>query len=220
MALYTFYLCSEDGSAAALDARDLAGLPEAQRYAHALLREHASCTHVQVCRDDREVLEARRADASLDNPVLSLIADALNASSLAAADIAVIATNAAGTVAYWNPAAAALYGWSSDEAVGRNVLDLTPATQSRGQAARIMQSLRSGSTWQGEFVVRGRDGRPFRAFVTDIPVGDIHEGGGAIVGASVPADRRREVDLRYLEIAAEVRELLPASDLAQVAAEA
>ncbi len=39
---------------------------------------------------------------------------------------AVIVTDALGSVALWNRAAEALYGWSAGEAIGRNIIDLNP----------------------------------------------------------------------------------------------
>jgi len=39
---------------------------------------------------------------------------------------AVIATDAAGTIVYWNEQASFLYGWEPEDVLGRNVLDVTP----------------------------------------------------------------------------------------------
>lgn len=92
---------------------------------------------------------------------------------------AVIATDAAGNVVYWNDVAQRLYGWSSAEAVGRHITDLTPTTQSREDAQRIMDALRAGRHWSGEFPVRRKDGSSFVAHVVDAP---IHDEDGVLVG--------------------------------------
>src|SRR3954466_4607946 len=73
---------------------------------------------------------------------------------------AVIATDAAGTIVYWNEGAAFLYGWEPEEALGRNVIDVTPTRNSTDDAMQIMEELRLGQEWTGEFIVKRRDGTP------------------------------------------------------------
>ena len=85
---------------------------------------------------------------------------------------AVIATDMEGQVDFWNDAAEELYGWSSAEALGKSIADLTPAAQSREEATRILERLRNGMYWSGEFEVARRDGGSFRAHVIDAPVHD------------------------------------------------
>ncbi|HWS55612.1 MAG TPA: ATP-binding protein [Pyrinomonadaceae bacterium] len=98
---------------------------------------------------------------------------------LDAVEQAVIATDAAGRIIYWNRHAEKLYGWSAAEVVGRPVVEVTPAETSNAQADEIMSSLRAGRTWSGEFLVRRRDGTTFPALVTDAPILDA---GGRLVG--------------------------------------
>jgi PAS domain S-box-containing protein len=133
------------------------------------------------------------------------IAQALAASAARALQAAVIATTPQGVVAYWNRAAQLLYGWTAEEALGRNILELTPAMQSREQAAEIMRVLQAGEPWQGEFVVRGRDGIPFAAFVADLPLGDVANGEGVIVGVSARREKRRLVERNTGPLFAELR---------------
>lgn len=85
-------------------------------------------------------------------------------------DVAVIATDPAGVVIYWSSGATALYGWTAEEAVGQNVLDLTPGELSRPEAEKIMRALRGGQRWSGEFLVHDRSGALFTVRVTDVPV--------------------------------------------------
>lgn len=104
---------------------------------------------------------------------------------------AVIATRADGSVILWNDAAARLYLWSRAEALGRNIMTLTPSLQSKDEARQVMQRLRTGASWQGAIVLRRRDGLPFTAFVADIPVED--GGDFFILGISAPAKARAAV---------------------------
>lgn len=92
---------------------------------------------------------------------------------------AVIATDADGVVIYWGAGAEQLYGWTGDEALGRDVMELTPTEISRSDAEAIMHSLTRGKSWSGEFPVRAKDGSRFLVEVTDIPVRD---GAGRLIG--------------------------------------
>ena len=66
-------------------------------------------------------------------------------------------------------------GGITAEALGRNVMLITPPEASVGQAEAIMEELRAGRKWSGEFTVQRRDGSTFPALVTDSPIVD--EGG-------------------------------------------
>ncbi|HST51762.1 MAG TPA: PAS domain S-box protein [Pyrinomonadaceae bacterium] len=114
---------------------------------------------------------------------------------------AVIATDLAGKIIYWNQHAEKLYGWSAEEAVGRDIVEITPAESSREQAAEIMSRLVAGETWSGEFDLRRRDGVAFPALVTDTP---IHDEAGRLVGivgvsADITERRRAEAAMREAE---------------------
>lgn len=105
------------------------------------------------------------------------------ASAMDKGDAAVIATDSAGTIIYWNEPATRLYGWGRDEVLDRNIVDVTPATQSAAEAQHIMHELLTGNPWSGSFLVRHKDGTPLIVDVTDIPI--LTDGGVAgIVGIS------------------------------------
>jgi PAS domain S-box-containing protein len=97
---------------------------------------------------------------------------------------AVIATDARGTVLFWNGAAEQLYGWPAAEAVGRDITEVTVPAVSQKAAAEIMAALREGRPWSGGFPVRGRGGEVLHALVTDSGVYRDGELIG-IVGASL-----------------------------------
>lgn len=98
----------------------------------------------------------------------------------------VIATTPDGTIVYWSKGATELYGWSRSEAIGRNIVDVTPTAQTRDQAASIMTLLKAGEIWNGQFKVRRRDGTEFIADVRDVPVFDAVGRLIGIVGISKP----------------------------------
>jgi PAS domain S-box-containing protein len=112
--------------------------------------------------------------------------DAVRAQLLDAVGQAVIATDLSGRVTYWNRAAEDLYGWTAEEALGHDVLSLTPSEDQAEQAAEIMSALGRGEAWSGRFTVRRKDGSRFSALVTDAPV---HDETGMLVGVvGVSAD--------------------------------
>ncbi|GJP53059.1 hypothetical protein CLOM_g12197 [Closterium sp. NIES-68] len=126
---------------------------------------------------------------------------------LASVGQAVICTDLTGTITYWNKAAEMMYGWREGEAVGRAIMDVTPADTTVQQAEEIFGALSKGEVWTGEFLVRRRDGSPFPAMVTDTPILDP---AGQLVGViGVSADisdlKRKEGEIRALNAALEER---------------
>jgi PAS domain S-box-containing protein len=114
---------------------------------------------------------------------------------------AVIATDLSGNVIYWNNGAKEIYGWSSVEAMGKNIIVLTPAEQTKEQAIEIMKALSEGNSWSGEFLVKGKDGRSFPAEVTDAPITDSDGKLIGIIGISndITERKRSEEALRESE---------------------
>jgi len=107
---------------------------------------------------------------------------------------AVIATDVAGIVIYWNSAAERLYGWTAQEAVGQPIIELTPAPQSLEEATLFFAELAAGRTWTGEFVVSHRDGTAFTAHVTNTPVIGADGTLQAIIGISTDITKRKRAE--------------------------
>jgi PAS domain S-box-containing protein len=131
-----------------------------------------------------DVTQRKRADEALR----------FQASLLDAVEQAVIATDLEGTITYWNRFAEQLYGWSAEEATGRNILDVTPAVTSRADAAAIIARLQAGESWSGELAVRRKDGSTFTAWVTDSPIYDSAGALAGFVGVSSDITWRIEVE--------------------------
>jgi PAS domain S-box-containing protein len=113
---------------------------------------------------------------------------------------AVIATDLEGNVTYWNNAAEKIYGWSAPEAIGRNIITLTPASQSHEQAVEIMTNLGEGKTWSGEFSVKRKDGTSFPAFVTDTPILDSNGRLSGIIGVSSDITDRKLEEMELIKV--------------------
>jgi PAS domain S-box-containing protein len=113
---------------------------------------------------------------------------------------AIIATDLQGRIIYWNRAAEELYGWSTEEVIGRPIVEVTPSEEMLERAEEIMSELRAGRSWSGEFVVRRKDGSMFPAMVTDTPVHDEQRTLVGIIGVSTDlTELKKTEELRRSE---------------------
>ncbi|MEX2529930.1 MAG: PAS domain S-box protein [Gemmatimonadota bacterium] len=129
-----------------------------------------------------------------DDPSGAWRRNQFQASLLDAVGQAVIATDLDGDITYWNRAAQELYGWSSTEALGRAIQDLTPALTSAAHADEVMEILQRGESWTGEFAARHKDGSPLKVLVTNAPVMDEHGGLVGIIGVSSDVSTLRNLE--------------------------
>ena len=113
---------------------------------------------------------------------------------------AVIATDMRGLVTHWNEHAERLYGWSSEEALGRNITKLTVGPADARLAEEIMRRVRAGETWEGEFEVRRKDGSTFPAYATDSLIRDAEGRAVGIVGVSTDITERKRLEESLREI--------------------
>ena len=120
-------------------------------------------------------VRAQRARPNLESEVLGSLNEA------------VIATDLDGYIIFWNRGAERLYGWTADEVHGRNILDVTPTSQTRAAAVEIFEKLVKGESWAGEFETKHKDGRGLSVEISDYPVRDQQGKLTAIVGISKPA---------------------------------
>ncbi|MEP6677001.1 MAG: PAS domain S-box protein, partial [Ferruginibacter sp.] len=107
---------------------------------------------------------------------------------------AAIATDMDGVINYWNQAAENIYGWTREEAIGKNIIQLTPAETTREQALQIMEDLKNGRTWSGEFSVQRKDGTAFPALVTDSPIYNEHNELSGIIGISSDITEKKKLE--------------------------
>ncbi|HYY43383.1 MAG TPA: PAS domain S-box protein, partial [Pyrinomonadaceae bacterium] len=168
---------------------------------------------VQLNRADAERLRAeealRRSHEELETKVAART-DELRFRShlLDTAEQAVIATDLGGQIIYWNSFAEKLYGWPATEAVGRNIVEITPAAESLAQSTEIMNRLSRGQSWAGEFNVRRRDGTIFPAQVTDTPILDAAGQLVGIVGVSNDISARKQAERERESLLARERNAL------------
>ncbi len=120
---------------------------------------------------------------------------------LNAVQAAMIGTDLSGMVNFWNPFAEKLYGWTPEEVMGRNIMEITVSSETEEEARKHMSAILAGDSWAGEFQVRCKDGNFVSAFVTLALVKD--DGGTAVgvvgVSQSMAALKRAEDALRRSE---------------------
>jgi two-component system, cell cycle sensor histidine kinase and response regulator CckA len=131
-----------------------------------------------------DVTERRRAEEILH----------FRAHLLDAVEQAVITTDTSGTITYWNRFAERLYGWTAEEILGHNIIEVTPTLQTQTQARDIMAALVRGESWSGVFDVRRKDGTFFPAMVTDTPIFNEQGELVGIVGVSVDITERQQIE--------------------------
>ena len=107
---------------------------------------------------------------------------------------AVVRTDLKGIVTYWNRAAESLFGWSAQEALGRPVIELTPAPAELGRTREIIASMTEHGSWEGEFRCRRKDWSEFPAYVSNAVVTDLNGNAMGYVGITVDL-----TDLRHAE---------------------
>ena len=104
-------------------------------------------------------------------------------------DRAVIATDLSGKIVFWNRMAEEIYGWKWQEVMGRQITELVVPSSAQAEASTIMDQLRSGKSWSGEFKLQRRDGTEFVGRVTDHPMPDVNGNLIGIIGVSEPNDK-------------------------------
>ena len=157
------------------------------------------------------------------SPAWALVDERGNTASLArqarllgAVGHAVIATDLAGVIQFWNQAAERLYGWSASEVMGQDIATVTPTPVSEAEARGILDRLRRGESWSGQFRVRRKDGSTFVAEVTDTPVLDADGALVGIVGVSSDVSERHRSEERARFLADAGRVLAAPLDLDEV----
>jgi PAS domain S-box-containing protein len=113
---------------------------------------------------------------------------------LEAIKAAIIITDGAGIITYWNPSAEELYGWASNEVVGRSIMEITVSSETEQEARAHMADLNAGKSWSGEFEVRCKAGGFLTALVTLSPLLDESGSTIGIVGVSQDLSGRKQAE--------------------------
>ncbi len=113
--------------------------------------------------------------------------------------IAVIATDLEGVVSVWNAQAEKVYGWSAEEALGLPVGPLVVPSDSATTPEVIMEQLRRGEPWEGEYRIRRPDGGELTLHAVASPLLDESGTVTAFVGLAVDVTQERQASTAVLE---------------------
>lgn len=142
---------------------------------------------IQILKDQLSQLKKLAAQNNLPaHSVQTLIPDLIQQ--------AIIVTDINGTVIYWNHHATAVYGWLREEVLGKNVMDFIATDLSYTEGIAIMEELKSGRSWSGEYMVKHKDQHTFKVYVHDSPLYDEAGNVTGIIGVS--RDLREEIKTR------------------------
>jgi PAS domain S-box-containing protein len=129
---------------------------------------------------------------------------------------AILSKTLDGTITSWNAAAERLYGYTAEEAVGREIFVIVPP-ELHGQVREILARLRSGEGgFRGETVRMRRDGSRVDVAVTVSP---IRNSAGEVVGGSTIARDITEIKKAKGELARRVRQAALGADVGGALAE-
>ncbi len=126
---------------------------------------------------------------------------------------AIIVTDPQGRILMWNRLAETLYGWPASEVVGTMVSDVLVPIDEQDHAEQIMDVVRAGDVWAGDFTVLRRDSEPVRIWVTDCPILDDDGNVIAVVGASEDVAEQRLLEQRAQDLTEHLRLALEAGGL-------
>jgi PAS domain S-box/PAS domain S-box len=126
---------------------------------------------------------------------------------------AVIASDAAGMIAFWNRAAEDLYGWSAQEVIGRPLREILPEDDPVGEQWLDFDEPLAGRARSGRRRVRHREGTLSVVVLTASPVRDVDGGLAGLVAVAESNDRRAAEE----QLQAREARLLEAYQIAQIA---
>lgn len=126
---------------------------------------------------------------------------------------AVVVTGPDGVIELWNSEAERLFGWRSDEVIGRQIVDvLTPPAEVQASRARLA-AVNAGAVTEGDRTVLRRDGQPILISSSARAVYDDTGRVAAIVGVSADVTERRLVERSAQDLSESLRLVLDAAEL-------
>jgi len=83
---------------------------------------------------------------------------------------AVVATDFNGFITYWNKFAEKIFGWTATEVLNKEALKFLVPEESAAEAEIAVKQLKEGKSWNGEMILKRRDGTVFPAQQINSPV--------------------------------------------------
>lgn len=103
----------------------------------------------------------------------------------------VVSTDLEQRITYWNHAAAALFGWTAEEVLGRNLAEVTRPDPLPEGTPDPVGTLSRGESWSRELLLHRKDGRPLPLLATNAPVFDEQGKPVAVIAVGVDLTERK-----------------------------
>jgi PAS domain S-box-containing protein len=118
---------------------------------------------------------------------------------LESAQEAILSTDLSHRIVSWNPAARAIYGWTVQEALGREVGELLQVEHIGRSRQEVVAELEQRGAWRGRLFERTKDGRRIAIQCTASAIKDKHgrRCGYVVVAQEITAQLHAEQTLRY-----------------------
>ncbi|MDI9368194.1 MAG: PAS domain S-box protein [Thermotogota bacterium] len=111
---------------------------------------------------------------------------------------AIVATDSNREITFWNKAAEELYGWKSEEVIGKKASEVLMPEGNEKKANELFSSLLEKGIWKGIFSQKKRNGEIFIAEMTDLVV-PVEDGKSRIfvnVSSDITEQKRTEETLK------------------------
>lgn len=131
-----------------------------------------------------DITAQRKAEATLK----------LNSLMLNFISEAVVASDMAGYITYWNEAAQRIYGYTAEEALGRSVLEVLTSPQHLDKAEEILRKLQKGQTHEEELWLQGKRPAPFLVESTSRFVFNEQQEAIGIIGRAKDITLKRQIE--------------------------
>lgn len=127
------------------------------------------------------------------------------ASLLSQVHNAIVATDLAGNIIYWNKYAQTIYQWRADEVIGKNISETVVPMGSIDRMHEVMDRISLTGSFEGEMLVRRKDASTFPAYYVLSLLKDGQGRNMGFLGVSVDISERKraEEDLREAKERAE-----------------
>lgn len=139
-------------------------------------------SHVEAAIADITARKTAEAEAQLRGQLLDKVRSA------------VIVTDMAGRCTHWNRFAETMYGWSAQEAIGRDITELNVTAEDQDVANEIMGEVARTGHWEGEFTVCRSDGTTFPAQVSNSLLVDDRGTPVGMIGVSMDITGRKQAE--------------------------
>jgi len=135
---------------------------------------------------------------------------------LSAVEQSIIATDKYGKINYWNKASQKMFGWSEEEVIGKNIIDVLLISKSKQQGAEIIELLQTGSSWSGEIWMKSKDLEERVYYLSNYVIKNDADELVGLIGVAFDLTERKQIEKKILfdsKLLSAVEQSVIASDM-------